>query len=122
MICSSYCSAFRDTVICAQQEIVTMIKIATLKEIQLSNAPTGHLLLIRQQGPRFAILVHGPDVQPEPAIGLMTLAQSPMLRCLRPDALDTVCVDLGPLEIVISPELETYSSGPQKFVPGTLIF
>jgi hypothetical protein len=98
-----------------------MIKIAGLKEIQLSNASPGHLLLFRQQGEKFAILVHGPQQQPQPAVGLIIISQSPMVRWLQPQALDTICVDLGPFELVFAPKLDAFSSGAQHFVPGALI-
>jgi hypothetical protein len=96
-----------------------MMKIASLKEIQLGSALVGHLLLLRLQGEKLAILVHGP--QPQPAPGLITLSPSPMLRWLQPRALDAICVDLGAVELVFAPKLEAFSSGPQHYVPGALI-
>jgi hypothetical protein len=100
-----------------------MIKIASLKEIRLSAASPGHLLLFRRLGEKFVILVHGPQQQAPAAVGLITLTggTSPALHWLQPQALDTPVVDLGPCEFVLVPKLEEFSSGTQHHAPGAMI-
>ena len=98
-----------------------MIKVASLKEVQISTASPGHLLLWGQQGEKFAIRVQGPEAQPTLGFITLSLEAPPIVRWLRPQAYDPSCVDLGPFELLFAPMLEAIFPGTEHFAVGALI-